>query len=51
MKHINEYGIILVFALLHAAVSLVARFVGFHELLVLPLLTMMMSVILVMRRS
>ena len=51
MKHINEYGIILVFALLHAAVSLVARFVGFHEVLVLTLLTMMMSIILSLRKE
>lgn len=51
MKHLNEYGIILIFALLHAAVSLVARFVGFNELLVLTLLTMIMSIILSLRKD
>lgn len=43
---INEYGIILLFALLHSAVSVVARLVGFHELLILTLLTMYMSLVL-----
>jgi len=51
MKHLNEYGIILLFALLHAAVSLVARFVGFHELLVLTLVTMIMSIVLSLRKE
>lgn len=51
MKRNNEYGVILIFALLHAAVSLIARFVGFHELLILTLLTMIMSVVLSLRKN
>lgn len=46
MGRINEYGIILVFALLHSAVSIVARIVGFHELFILTMLTMYMSLVL-----
>lgn len=46
MMKLNEYGIILLFALLHSAVSLIARLVGFHELLFLTMLTMYMSLVL-----
>lgn len=42
----NEYGIIFLFALLHSGVSLVARFVGFYELIILTMLTMYMSLVL-----
>lgn len=46
MMRFNEYGIILLFALLHSAVSFIARLVGFHELLILTMLTMYMSLVL-----
>ena len=51
MKKPNAYSIILIFALLHAAVSLAARFIGFHDELALTLLTMTMSVLLSMRKQ
>ena len=51
MKRINEYGIILIFCVLHALVVLAARLIGFHNELVLTLLTMLMSVILSLRKQ
>ena len=51
MKRINEYGIILVFCVLHALVTFAARKVGFHNELILTLLTMLMSVILSLRKQ
>ena len=51
MKRPNAYGIILIFALLHAAVSLAGRLIGFHDELVLTLLTMTMSVFLSLRKQ
>ena len=43
MKRLNDYGIILLFATLHLAVSLLSRLVGFHDELALTLLTMILS--------
>ena len=51
MKKINEYSIILIFCVLHAAVSLASRLIGFHNELVLTLLTMLMSVMLSLRKQ
>lgn len=51
MKRINEYGIILVFCVLHALVTFAARRIGFHNELILTLLTMLMSVILSLRKQ
>ena len=51
MKRTNEYSIILLFATLHLVVSLASRLVGFHDELVLTLLTMILSVSLSMRKQ
>ena len=51
MKRLNDYGIILLFATLHLAVSLLSRLVGFHDELALTLLTMILSVFLSLRRQ
>lgn len=51
MKRINEYGIILIFCVLHALVVFAARLIGFHNELVLTLLTMLMSVMLSLRKQ
>lgn len=51
MKKLNEYGIILIFALLHAAVSLASRIVGFHDELALTMLTMILSICLSLRKQ
>ncbi len=44
--NLNEYGIIFLFALLHAGVSFIARLVGFYELIILTMLTIYMSLVL-----
>lgn len=51
MKRLNDYGIILLFATLHLAVSLLSRLVGFHDELALTLLTMILSVSLSLRKQ
>ena len=51
MKRLNDFGIILLFAVLHLVVSFLARLVGFHDELVLTLLTMMLSVFLSLRKQ
>ena len=51
MKRLNDFGIILLFAVLHFVVSFLARLVGFHDELVLTLLTMMLSVFLSLRKQ
>ncbi|MBR1407254.1 MAG: histidine kinase [Bacteroidales bacterium] len=50
MKRLNDYGVILLFALLHLAVSILSRLVGFHNELALTLLTMILSVCLSLRK-
>ena len=45
MARIKEYSIILIFCVLHAAVSFASREIGFHDEMTLTLLTMLMSVI------
>ena len=51
MKRLNESWIILVFAALHALIAFVTRLVGIDDELILTLFTMMMSVILSMKRN
>ena len=51
MARIKEYNIILIFCFLHAAVSFASREIGFHDEMALTLLTMLMSVMLSMRRQ
>ena len=51
MKKPNAYLIILIFALLHAVVAFAGRLIGFHNELVLTLLTMMMSVYLSLHKQ
>jgi len=51
MKRPNEIEIIVLFAILHVVVSLTARLIGFNDELALTLLTMLMSVMLSMRKQ
>lgn len=51
MARIKEYSIILIFCVLHAVVSFAAREIGFHDEMALTLLTMLMSVMLSLRRQ
>lgn len=51
MARIKEYSIILIFCVLHAAVSFASREIGFHDEMALTLLTMLMSVMLSLRRQ
>lgn len=51
MNKPNAYLIILIFALLHALVVIAGRIIGFHNELVLTLLTMSMSVFLSLRKQ
>lgn len=50
MNRIKEHNIILIFCILHAVVSFAARRIGFHDEMALTLLTMLMSVMLSLRR-
>lgn len=50
MNRIKEHSIILIFCILHAAVAFASRKIGFHDELALTLLTMLMSVMLSLRR-
>lgn len=47
----KEIWIIFLFALLHGVVTFIARVVGFHDELLITMLTMIMSIILSMRRN
>ena len=51
MKRVNDSGIILIFCTVHALVAFAARRIGFNDELVLTLLTMLMSVILSLRKQ
>ena len=51
MGKIKEHSIILIFCFLHAAVSFASRKIGFHDELILTLLTMLMSVMLSLRKQ
>ena len=48
---VNDFWIIFLFALLHGVVTFIARVVGFHDELLITMLTMIMSIILSMRRN
>jgi len=50
MNRIKEHSIILIFCILHAAVAFASRKIGFHDELALTLLTMLMSVMLSLRK-
>ena len=47
----KEFRIILLFSLIHGIVAFIARIVGFHDELLITILTMIMSIILSMRRK
>lgn len=51
MKRINDCGIILIFCVVHALVAFASRRIRFHDELVLTLLTMLMSVMLSLRKQ
>lgn len=50
MKPLKEFWIILMFALLHAGVTFLSRVAGFHDELLITILTMIMSILLSMRK-